>query len=159
MINVLDLQKTAGVSGDDTLNFVRLSVAMMRQDPDLVKEVTIEPLESNFVEYLMNKIMPRACYHNVFEAIKYLYSCYDVKYVLGYWCHIIPVEHCFLKYDGKYYDPTALLFKDNSQVRYFSLFELNYAELVSAQHYMKKKSKINDHITMYEWIRFEKENS
>ena len=157
-MNIHDLAEKAGKSGDDILDFVRLNVVMMRENPDLVREVTVEPCEDYLVKSLDGKIALKACYHNTWEAIQLLtkYKFKDVRYVLGYWCHIIPVEHCFLKYNNNYYDPTALLFDDNSQTRYFSLYELDITEVMATRKFMKRQYNINNHIGAYEWLRMNK---
>ena len=156
-MNIHDLAEKAGKSGDDTLDIVRLNVVMMRESPDLVREVTVQPCERFLTEYLRGKIALKACYHNTWEAMKFLLPlCRDAQYVLGFWCYIIPVEHCFLKYNNNYYDPTALLFDDNSQTRYFSLYELSYTEVVKTRKFMKRQFNINNHIGAYEWLRMNK---
>lgn len=154
-MNIHDLAEKAGKSGDDTLDYVRLNVVMMRQEPDLVREVKVEPCTPRLAKYIEGKIALKACYHNTYEAMKWLKRD-DAHYVLGFWCHIIPIEHCFLKYDNKYYDPTALLFDDNSQTRYFSLYELTMAEVMATRKFMKQKFDFNDHIGAYEWIRMQR---
>jgi hypothetical protein len=153
-MNLDQMAEKAGKSGDDILDFVRLSVVMMRQDPDLIREVTVDPCPDDLVTALQDKIALKACYHNTWEAMQVMRR-HDphCRYVLGYWCHIIPVEHCFLKYNNKYYDPTALLFNDNSQVRYFSMFKLSMDELRDARRFMRRKFNINDHISAWEWMR------
>ena len=156
-MNLSEMAERAGKSGDDVLDFVRLSVVMMRQNPDLIKEVTVEPCEDWLIEALKDKVYLKGCYHNTWEAMQKVGGIKNSRYVLGYWCHIIPVEHCFLKYDGKYYDPTALLFRDISPLRYFSMFELSMAEVKEARAFMLKQFQNNNHISAWEWIRMGRE--
>ena len=157
-MDLMDMAEKAGKSGDEVLDYVRLSVVMMRQNPDLIREVTIEPFPENLKTLLQDKIAIKACYHNTWETmIRVRQDDPDCRYVLGYWCHIIPVGHCFLKYNNKYYDPTALLFNNNSETRYFSMFELSRNEVLEARRFMKNKFNRNDHISSWEWMRMGRE--
>lgn len=127
--NLIELFSKVEKSGDEVLDFVRLDFAIRGLNTNLVKEVTIQPLPLSLTDHLQERVAFKACYANTFEALKKLKG-NGCKYVLGYWHHIIPVEHCFLRIGDRYHDPTGeILFSDGEDRRYFAAFEMNYVEV------------------------------
>lgn len=115
---------------------MRASLALRGADPDEAREVNVRPLPRDLREYLDGRVFLKACYHNTWEAMKKLRSA-EARYVLGYWHHIIPVEHCFLKIGDTYHDPTAELLFGDEETRHFATIELTAAEVKECMRFMR----------------------
>jgi hypothetical protein len=156
-MNIHEIAEQVGTTGDGTLDHVRLTVAMTKGNPELVREVKIEPLEYLVKKSLEGRVAIKACYHNTWEALK-LVKRPDARYVLGFWeCCLIPVDHCFLKYDGRYFDPTGEFFFPGSTPRYFTMHELTVEEVKQARKFMMRRFGCRDYISTYEWRRYQHE--
>lgn len=137
MTDFLTIAAKANTTDDEVLNFVRLNLALAGSDPDQVKEVAVKPLPSDLKRKLEFKVFAKACYQNTYESLKAIKGA--GTYVLGYWHHILPVEHCFLKIGDDYYDPTGeIIFGDEEERRYFAAFEMSYEDVKNALKRNKK---------------------
>jgi len=153
-MNIHEIAERVGKTGDDILDCVRLSVALGYGNPDDVKEVSVVLMEPSLRRRIMYDVYPKACYHNTWEAMDALRRRDDVRYVLGYWHSVIPVEHCFLKVGDIYHDPTGeFLFPDDKH-RYFSLLELSRSEVMEIKKFMRRRFRSNDHIGICEYRRW-----
>ena len=127
---------------DYVANLLRL-YKYEREKP--LTKINISPLPSDIKE-LEIPIKMKFCYNNIFYYVKnMIISGYDknlIRYVVGYGQSVIPVEHCVLKYDGEYYDPTwelALYDRKHISNEFVPIIEITWSELLKAIHDHDKK--------------------
>lgn len=67
-------------------------------------DVSLQFYKQEHIKYSReNPPVPRQCYKNVFD---FCCQFQNAEYILGYVLGPVPLEHCWVKIDGKYYDPT-----------------------------------------------------
>lgn len=95
--------------------------------PEGLKRVTINPMDSVWRKRANLVVQPKQCFDNCFN----LCVEHEVTYVLGI-CHImIPIEHAWLKIDGKHYDPTLEIASGELSGSYHSLIEIKSTDLIN----------------------------
>jgi hypothetical protein len=112
------------------VDYVKHWLEMMKAkdliDLDALEEVKVEPLGWEDVGVLA---IPNACYNNAFHFVS---NYPEAKYVVGYGHSLIPIDHAWVKLDGKYHDLSwEINSPDGVEGRaYVPLFELDMAELL-----------------------------
>lgn len=107
---------------------VRVWMQMMRAseviDVDALQEIYVEELGVSDP----HPYAPKACYNNSFDFVS---RNPGAKYVLGYGLNHMPIDHAWVKVDGKYYDPTWEVHSEGGVLNrpYVPVFELGMEEL------------------------------
>lgn len=136
--------RTATDSG--TLDYVRCVLGASRQDADLAREVAVTPLPSSIRRRIRNRVVHKACFHNAELAIR---ANKGGLYVLGFWQHLIPVEHAWVRFGDTYHDPTSeILF--NGEGLFISVVELELQQV----HEIRQSIMTRDHLDLYGYYRW-----
>lgn len=117
----------------------------------------VSPATSFLRRELFDEVQPNDCYVNTFNAMAHLgmvrnFKDGDVKYVVGVATGRaeIPVPHAWLKFCGKYYDPSWEVLQDHEDedVRNFAatLPDFTYYAMAELDHHQLADALIaNDH--------------
>ena len=97
-------------------------------DLDGLEEVEINPMaELGYDEIPEIFSKPNLCYNNAFHFVS---NHPEAKYVVGYGHSVIPIDHAWVKVDGKYYDPSWEANSGLEGKAYVPLYELDMADLL-----------------------------
>ena len=115
-----------------------------------IDDVLREPLDENLLSVIVDYLESKSCYSNTAITVNSLLSYgsfgEDIRYVVGYADCVIPVEHCWIKIDDKYYDPTWELINQHpvDELNYLPVYEMTLDEVM--QHpgeYLPDVASIN----------------
>lgn len=98
---------------------------MCRIPSGLVSFVEVEP-QTTELQRMSDIVELKACFNNAAKLVMILGD--RAKYCLGYAAGVIPVEHAWIRLDGKSYDPTWEKYSTLGSV-YGSIFEFTREEL------------------------------
>lgn len=134
-------------TGNGTVGFVRHILTISGQDPATAREVHVAPLPSSIRRRIQNRVAYKACYHNAELAIR---ANKGGRYVLGYWQHLIPVEHAWVCFGGNYHDPTSEILFEGEEGVFVAVVEL---ELPQVQE-IRRAIGTRDHLDLCGYFRW-----
>lgn len=133
-------------TGNGMMGYVRQILTLSGQDPAAAREVLVAPLPSPIRRRIQRRVAYKACYHNAELVIR---ANKGGRYVLGYWQHLIPVEHAWVRFGDTYHDPTSeILF--NGVGLFVSVVEL---ELPQVQE-IRQAIGARDSLDLYGYCRW-----
>lgn len=135
-------------TGSGTLDYVRSLLHVSRQDPELARQVTVAPLPSAVRRRIQNRVAYKACFHNAELAIKA--NKRAGLYVLGYWQHLIPVEHAWVRFGNVYHDPTSEILFDGEPGLFVSVVELELSQVEE----IRRAIGTRDSLDMYGYFKW-----
>ena len=118
------------------------------------KEIKVNPIPRGYKKFFTRSRKQKLCYNNSFNAISLLINEFPkAKYVIGIFDSVIPIDHSWIWLNNEigYLDPTAELALELNviKIRYWSIFELSFRDLVDVASHLKYPPALCD-IKRYE---------
>ncbi|WP_224962654.1 hypothetical protein [Geomonas subterranea] len=135
-------------TGSGTLDYVRSLLHVSRQDPELARQVTVAPLPSPVRRRIRNLVAYKACFRNAELAIR---TNKGGLYVLGYWQHLIPVEHAWVRFGDVYHDPTSEILFNGKPGLFVSVVELELSQVEEIQRAIGTRDSL-DLYGYFKWL-------